>query len=239
MSDTIKSALIGAGVAIGICVISLVAYVKLAQSNPTGETTFEYNPKDHVVKMTSKDGKIDVDELLKRLTTSQAGLAAAITWFRQNKQMYSLTEDADEMIAAMTTMCPVPSSDTAVTAVDTLNTCFQQHPIILSLRDRARAHDVPFETVADEVTIGIPSKMGNQPAKDRANGCGDGKFVQHRVEVYDRTSTRHYTVNVTGHYTCSVGLAPDLQLNPGQAGWLFGNSNFDRTQKAYALVLYE
>jgi hypothetical protein len=237
MSDAIKSALIGAVVAIVLCVISLIAYVKLVRSNPTGETTFEYNPKDNVVKITAKG--IDIDELLKRLTSSQAGLAAATSWFRQNKQMYSLTQESDQIIAAMTAMCPVPTSDTAVTAIDSLNSCIEQHPIISDLRNRARAHEVPFETVADEISIGIPSKMENQPNKGKANGCSDGKFVRHRVEIYDRTSTRHYIVNVTGRYACSVGLAPDLQLNPSEAGWLFGNSNFDRKQKAYALVLYE
>jgi hypothetical protein len=239
MSDAIKSALIGAGVTITLCAISIIAYVKLVQSNPTGETTFEYSPTDHIVRITAKDGKIDIDELLKRLTSSQTGLAAATTWFRQNKQMYSLTQDSAEMIAAMTNMCPVSNTYTAVTLIDQLNTCIQEHLIIYDLRNRARAHEVPFETVADVITIGIPSKMENQPNKGRANGCGDGKFVRHRVEVYDRTSTRHYTVNVTGHYACSVGLAPDLQLNPSEAGWLFGSANFDRTQKAYALVLYE
>lgn len=153
-------------------------------------------------------------------------------WFKKNWQLYALNDS--ELPFAIESLCLPAYEDDLLAYQQAIQFCVN-HPLIIRLREQAKAYLPPFQDPGRKVRISVPMKK-DQPPPGYAYTCFESEFTNHQVLLFGDNYQQSLKIQLIGAYDCSDQKTyPDMQLNEQQVLTLF-NHRARAIEHAVALI---
>jgi hypothetical protein len=182
---------------------------------------------------TRKEGT-DYGALLAQLFGDEFARLGTTAWLREKQRLYST--DSPELADLLNRQICDPIPEHPVDQRITKARECAEKPLVGSLRRLAQSRAVPFHYVGVEVQAGVQISPPHRPGGGRVNVCRTGPFVGQRLQVIDPRTSVKVDVDAGGLYDCTIGEYPAIQLDPEDAGKLFGRP-LAKLEKVIVVIL--